>query len=519
MFLRGKVAYLFQRYCAERELTSMLLCIGPSNQEVQDLPGVINDWICTTHGERPEDRAGKQVSLFFVLTKFDMEFEQKKGAPSVETRWDNRLHASLLDFFGKQHDWPHEWDGQRAFNNLFLLRNPNFRFDAVLEYDADGKEKGIRPEMQHYVGELETAFMKSQVVAAHFREPRAAWDAAMRLNDGGINYIRESLSPLCNPEIKRAQLMQSISDACGSVLRRLRVFHKTDDREETRRQKLLLIRTLYTRLGALEKTQQRLGMLLHSFTISDTDIFEMHPEAFRRFLSLPEEESQVPAEIPEEQDIDITQVNLDDWNPFADTPAADAAETAPPPAGRDEASFFASYIESCWVGRLHALADDAATQKYFMLPGQDFSALVSELATGAARLKLREDMTAAFRKVAEYANTQKESVVWQQAGIAAHAINSYVTWLGFNPQTKSEAERTVQAGASSSVIFNPLPPVRGFPVLSENRDAYTGAWFGDWLKALYALVMNNVDFDGEQLINAEENAILGGILQRLSATA
>ena len=59
MFLRGKVAYLFQRYCAERELTSMLLCIGPSNQEVQDLPGVINDWICSTHGERPEERAGR----------------------------------------------------------------------------------------------------------------------------------------------------------------------------------------------------------------------------------------------------------------------------------------------------------------------------------------------------------------------------------------------------------------------------------------------------------------------------
>ena len=43
-FLRGKVAYLFERYKTDLELTSMLLCIGPSNQEVQDLPAVINDW-------------------------------------------------------------------------------------------------------------------------------------------------------------------------------------------------------------------------------------------------------------------------------------------------------------------------------------------------------------------------------------------------------------------------------------------------------------------------------------------
>ena len=45
LFLRGKVAYLFERYCAEQELTSMLLCIGPSNQEVKTLPEMVFDWI------------------------------------------------------------------------------------------------------------------------------------------------------------------------------------------------------------------------------------------------------------------------------------------------------------------------------------------------------------------------------------------------------------------------------------------------------------------------------------------
>lgn len=521
MFLRGKVAYLFQRYCAERELTSMLLCIGPSNQEVQDLPGVINDWVCGTHGERPEDRADKQVSLFFVLTKFDMEFEQKKGAPSVETRWDNRLHASLLDFFGKQHDWPREWSGTGAFNNMFLLRNPNFRFDAILEYDAEGREKGIRGDMQAYVGELETAFMKSELVARHFRDPRRSWDAAMRLNDGGISLIRESLSPLCNPEIKTAQLMQGIRDARAAVLRRLSVFHKSDDKEALRQQKLKLVKTLFARLGTLEKTHQRLGLLLHSFTITDADIFEMHPEAYRRFLALPEETETEPVpEIPE-GDIDITQVDLDAWNPFAETAPVGGGKTesASLPPNRDEAAFFAAHIESAWVGRLHELADDPALQKYYMLPGQDFSGLVSELATGMARLGLKDEMAAAFRKTAAYANTQRDSIVWQQAGIAAHAINSYVDWLGFSPLAKSDAERTVQAGAGSSVLFRSRPPVQGFPELGESRDDYTGQWFGDWLKALYALVMDNVNFDGEQTINVEENTLLGGILKKFQAEA
>lgn len=118
------MAYLFERYKTDLELTSMLLCIGPSNQEVQDLPAVINDWVSDAAGKTPELRQGRHTTLFLVLTKFDMEFEKKKGALDDETRWSNRLHASLLDFFGKQHDWPEQWTPDQPFNNTYWLRNP-----------------------------------------------------------------------------------------------------------------------------------------------------------------------------------------------------------------------------------------------------------------------------------------------------------------------------------------------------------------------------------------------------------
>jgi hypothetical protein len=54
-FLRGKVAYLFERYCAEQELTSMLLCIGPSNQEVKTLPEMVFDWIVSAPTAPPRN--------------------------------------------------------------------------------------------------------------------------------------------------------------------------------------------------------------------------------------------------------------------------------------------------------------------------------------------------------------------------------------------------------------------------------------------------------------------------------
>ena len=240
MFLRGKVAYLFQRYCAERELTSMLLCIGPSNQEVQDLPGVINDWILSTHGETPERRKGKPISLYFVLTKSDVEFDEKVGEDSVVRRWDTRLQASLLDFFGKQYDWPNDWDGEKKFNNIFLLRNPNYIFDKILDYDAAKREIGVRDQKEPYVAALRDAFCHSPVVREHFEAPEASWAALMELNDGGIGLLREKLRPVCNPGLKRQQIETSLVERQDRLAARFRAYWKSDDKEAERRQKELL---------------------------------------------------------------------------------------------------------------------------------------------------------------------------------------------------------------------------------------------------------------------------------------
>jgi hypothetical protein len=96
LFLRGKVAYLFQRYNAEQEIAAMLLCVGPSVQEVSTLPKMVTDWIRHTMGDTPAQRQAQRTSLFFVLTKFDMELDGKIGEDlSTGQRWTNRLTASL----------------------------------------------------------------------------------------------------------------------------------------------------------------------------------------------------------------------------------------------------------------------------------------------------------------------------------------------------------------------------------------------------------------------------------------
>ncbi|MEG1609617.1 MAG: virulence factor SrfC family protein [Bilophila sp.] len=525
LFLRGKVAYLFQRYSAERELTSMLLCVGPSNQEVQDLPGVINDWVLSTHGETPERRRGTSPSLYFVLTKFDMEFEQKKGAPSVESRWDTRLHVSLLDFFGKQHDWPRIWDGVHGFNNLFLLRNPNFRFDAILNYDADGQELSIRPDQQSYVNALEAAFCNSKLVAEHFENPREAWDAAMLLNDGGIGLIRNKLRPLCNPEIKRQQIRTTLLERQERLVARLKPFWKADDREEERKRKALLFRQLATRLAGMAETQH-FGAFLHLLGVQDHDLYELYFEAERRML-----QSAASGTADNGQANDFpnrslgsgvtvgAKVNADDILsdlfgaeplPELETPV----ETTPKRC--DEAQYFAALIESHWFGALHKLADNVEIQQYYSVPAQEFAAFVSELALGAERVGLRLCIEEQLRKAAGYANLERERLIWKQVSLAASLINAYVSWLGFNPRTRTLQERTIHQGGRSVVLFEPPAPIQGYPQLAEEPEAHEKTWYTDWLRALMTLIMDNVDFDGTQAVNPEQNRRLGDVIRDLS---
>lgn len=518
LFLRGKVAYLFQRYAAERELSAMLLCIGPSNQEVQDLPIVINEWIALTHGATPEDRAGKPTALFMVLTKFDMEFEQKRGAPSVDSRWDNRLHASLLDFFGKQHDWPTNWDGHTAFNNMFLLRNPNFRFDSMLEIDENGVEQRVRPDQQKNVDALENAFLASPLVAAHFADPRVSWEAAMRLNDGGIGLIRERLRPACDPRLKSRQLALALDERAQRLAARLAPLWKTDDREEERQRKTRLAYHLLRDIFGRMSDPSRLAELVRRLGVTDQEVHELCLDAKARLLRERAADSRAT--------IVGDSLNVDDLlhDLFGDDPAlpAEEAPAAPPAADtrfQDEAAYLAAAIESWWLDRLHALAENPELQQRYSFPAGDFAAFVNETAVSAARLGLRARMEQALRAAADYANIDAERLVWKQASLAAALINAHVDFLGYDPQRTSEEERSIRGRERATVLFAPRPLVQDFPILSETRAATVSAWKNDWLRAVAGMIAANACFEDGKNIDPEQNRMIGEILRRLRTRA
>ena len=517
--LRGKVSYLFERYCQEKELTSMLLCIGPSNQEVQDLPKAINDWIAGSHGPTPVERKGKDVALYFVLTKFDMEFEEKKGsgttAEELKSRWEARLFASLLGFFGSQYDWPANWDGS-PFNNLFWMRNPNIKSKALFEYEGE-KEQGILKSQQEYISNLRTAFLSTSVVASHFRNPTEAWDAAMKLNDGGVSYLRDKLAPLCNPDIKRIQIAGKVQEEIAQLHTRLSVYFKSGDMNEELNRKKELGKGLTQCLGKIVQIQ-RFGEFMREFHLPVHDCFDLYLQAENPPLSEESEGGSTPA--PQSAanvsfgertlGTDLFDDLFGDPAP-ADEPAAASSSQPELQESKDEAQYFSVLLEKHWISILTELAENKVAQQYFSFPTKEFGEFVHEIIQGAARLGIRKQVEQTIRMVSQYRNVSREKLAWKQASLGAAIFSSYIDWLGFDPAQVPAEKRQVSIEGRTRNLFAEQPEVAGYPELPDVQAHFDRPFYTDWMAAYYNLVISNVAF-AEQGFDLEQNSRLGTIL-------
>ncbi len=521
LFLRGKVAYLFERYCAEKELTSMLLCIAPGNQEVQDLPRAVQQWIASTHGETPERRAQSSEdtgpALFFILTKMDMEFEKKKGTPSVEARWTTRLQSSLIDFFGQNDDWPTNWDGARPFNNVFLLRNPNFRCEAIFDFKND-LESGIRPDQESYVAEVKSAFFSSALVQQHVNNPERIWDAAMSLNDGGVGLLRQALRPLCNPALKRRQIAVTLQQVLENIVTSLSPHWKSDDKEEERKQKELLAQNISKCFIGMAKTQ-RFGDFLCRLQVCDHDLHALYFQIEQERLQQEEPVGVTVGKAVDEDDLwEDLWGNDEQPAPQAESTPQDTAEAQESPILlKDSAERFVNIVIQHWMQILHSFADNVTAHTYFQFPERELGSFVHEIVTAFERLGLPEIMVQEQRRASRYGDMMREKLVWKQVSLAANTINSFVNWLSFDPRFLSDEQRTVVIKGRAATIFTPMPEQPDILTLDETPKSYERTWYTDWLRAFIHLVNANVDFDGNASFNREENAKLQNILNTFKA--
>ena len=522
MLLRGKIAFLFQRYTEERELTAMLLCMPPSNQEVKDLASMVKGWVEQTHGTTPARRAAVPCALFLVLTKFDMDFIEKAGdtTESRRTKFDRRLDASFLKLYGHD-EWVHDWNG-RPFDNAVFLRNPGMKQTHLVEYEsitaaADGSEilveRGPSPTIADKLHEYRESFLGSEVCRRHFRAPLQAWDAAFTPNDGGVSHLVRELESVLHPTLKAAQMSGRLADQGADLAGRLRRFYRADD-DGSRREKEEAVLNLRRRLAGVVRQRGYASFLdyLAAVMVGDIDV----REAFLNVASLrldPPARGGGDAAPPA-----APSAAWDD--PWADTDGGDGSAASVPAEQDDRASMFANQVLNLWIERVRSVALREQTLFGLGIDARLASDLGDELVVGAHRSGIGRTIAARVRDQVQAAHVRWEDVADRASTIAATAINDYVAFLGFAdlpperrpgfPEPPKTAERPV---------FRAPPRLGATPALEAHRRSQEAEYFLDWGVALRQLGVDNTSFSGGREIDPDQNRRLGAILAQIEQAA
>ncbi|HMN82449.1 MAG TPA: virulence factor SrfC family protein [Burkholderiaceae bacterium] len=562
MLLRGKIAYLFQRYTEERELTSMLLCMPPSNQEVKDLAAMVRGWVDQTHGATPEQRARIQCALFLVLTKFDMDFIEKEGdtSESRKTKFDRRLDASFLKLYGRD-EWTQNWDG-KPFRNTVFLRNPGMKQTHIMKYAEirtmpDGSEQRIEegpdPSVADKLTQYRQAFEQSDICRKHFDDPPGVWQAAFMPNDGGVSFLVARLESVLAPELKARQIEGRLTDQARALGDRLRRFYRADD-DQSRKEKEDALLGIRRRLfnAARPRGFVNFVQLVSLLTIPEIDV----REAFLNVAALKLEPLPAPA-TADEGGTDGEDPWDDPWADAGDAPEAAGAGGTGGVGGtasvvgtagahgaggaastggaarwsthvqRDRSDLFATQVTNLWTERVRGLAFDHETLAVLGLDARLVGDMVDELVVGAHREQLTDRVAAATRRQVQAANVRWDEVADRAATIAANLINDYVAFLGFADQPPDQRPGFPEPPkARQRAVFQwpePVEGVQGAGVgpagLGERRRPMENDYFIDWGVALRQAGVDNASFSGGREITDDQNRRLGRLLTDIDAAA
>ena len=521
-FLRGKVAYLFDKYSADLELSAMLLCVGPSNQEVVGLDQLVEDWIMQTHGVRPEDRDKLETALFLVLTKMDQEFSQGAGKSIDGTRWTTRLQASLIKpFAAHSHrtNWVNKWDSNGAFRNAFWLRNPNADQAGLIDYEGipgSSPETGYSKAKAELIGVLRQAFLDNELVKSHFENPPQAWDAGMSLNDGGASYLITQLAKICKPDVKIKQVDERLNALLSQREADLRKYYISGNVEDVIKEKRELAYE-FLRSGALLIQKQRLGEFVGFLLASDSeakDIFDRVEHQFVRQKHSKRESGQDLTPPVSEIDHDLARslgLPVEEPEAVQQTPASNSNQAT---ASFHEL-FITNFLQEWHVSVLSRAGSNNAAN-YLFLNRELLVKLLHEFEFAAKRIGLVENLKKLVESNYQFKSDKRKAWVWKQTSGVTALFNEFIVRGGCEPTHRSKPQQIEGFDGKQIMVFEPVPEMLGDMNLPDVQEDFSRKYLLDWMNAMQFTIRSNATFVAGATADLESNRILGALLDRMN---
>ena len=501
LVLRGKVAYLFERYTDDQEMNFLILC-APSHKQsdVKDLGPVLETWVHSTQGEDPESRGRRRAGLIWALTMFDYRLNPVPGETEDLMRkgWEGMMKLALLERFGA-YNWLHEWSPGSPFDNLFLVRKPRMA-TAVIETDAGG-EHAILPSQVGRLDQLRSTFCHEPSVQKHIAAPGLAWDSMLTFNDGGIARLADYLGSVVSLDVKLERIREQVDAITDELVRhRFGAYYREEGAAEVENKKRLTARVI----DALRKRPNRFGDLLSVLQPSQDQL---------RALYLRADDARDDAAPTARHDASVQQ---DDGGLIDLGSLLGGTELAPTDGSdpsADSATRFVRSVLSHWIGHLKGLPEDDDWTSYLGIPKDVLEDIVGELITGADRMALEQGLLGQIQGAEQQTAAKRSKLAERQVFAVSARLARYMDFLGCDDLPADE--RPVSIVDKIRPIFAPPPPIAigDLPALTAKPVNYSGLFIVDWFEAFRHLAINNAGHAAGRDISPEQNARLGEILQ------
>ena len=520
LLLRGKVAYLFERYTDSQEMNGLVVCTSSSKQsDVTSVGPVLTRWIEKTQGETATERGSRDPGLIWALTMFDMRINGALQQPDGQLRegWEGLVKMTMLERFGS-YDWMQEWAPNQAFDNTFLVRKP--RLPVPFLVNEDGREAAIHADAADALARMQVTFAESPSVLKHVAQPTEAWQAMLSLDDGGMARIGDYLGRIAGLEYKLGRIASQLETTQRTLIHeRLAKWHFGDSDGEVAEKRDTAARfwkELQTRLPSLGELQHQLEL----------------PDEMVRDLYLSDSEDSLASEAQGDEE----SPSLDDGGlygssgfgleggfgnmPFGNEPAETSAPTAAAPAApvlQSADHRFARAVYNAWVGHIRELPQRQGLMRMLGLDRELVKLLADELITGASRLKVQERLHEALIKRVQ-SGARRDRLVARQVLAAQLVLRDYIAWLGFHYQPIEQRPNSF-IGSKSHLFGYEQRQVASdaLPQLPDQPVNQAVVYLGDWLSALCLMTQENAGHSGGREITIEQNERLGKVLEIFTA--
>lgn len=303
MILRGKVAYLFNRYAKQYLISNLLFCHHDLQSNVNTLSSLLGRWVSDTVGRTPDERQAfiekSRISpLFIIGTKFNIDMAQtpddSRGTPEERlqkkaTRWTKRF-GNLQSVIGAnaKNDWFYNWTTKQTnFRNIYLLRSYEYSCQGGLytgymeqttaedgqkvwriRYDQDGRmcgEEQVSPEYVPFFKDLYATFQADAFVQNHLPtdvrdQQLRAWSEVTGVGSDGSRWIIEHLTQAAETmaESRKMQFDRILHETFADLCATLGAKHHDDNADAALREALDDAGAICFELDALFLTDKHL---------------------------------------------------------------------------------------------------------------------------------------------------------------------------------------------------------------------------------------------------------------------